>query len=764
MKELKTLTLNGTTYDSFPDQSAVKSISGIRPDIDGDIDLSGSGYDLKDGYGYTEDIYIAEDGTETAISGMYYKCLDYIPVKGGISYTMYGCGYALYDGEKNFISAICDTTGWNQILEFTPSEAGFVRLTMNCDDISYARFCKTVEKYLEPYDYEPHPSPFFDPKIPCDVHLYGDSNSDWSWMVVPSNAWSYRFKELIESMNNPIYNHRFGAFANKESVKDPENKANYISYILEDSGYIRFSAYTNFFGVATKDVGRIDVRIDGQPYDPIVASGNITITFDDYGKHTIELFGVSGTNSVSSIGTRKQRSFTNHASFGSGASDQYLTIPDGNIAMVMYAANDRDIRPAYYYEVISDFVRQCKARGITVYLFAPAPVNVGGETAGDYLQTMNDVIAQLPSDCISVYGELELAEMLCGQSLFYDDFHLNELGHKILYVVVATKLQLAPPLSEVLHDIGNIPALNDALLFTPQELTTEQKAQARANIGVSEKLEIEVVLKESGAELIDASVITVFDSLTSGNTVVLYRNTESGDRIYYRLDQRNYGTDGSETLTFTHKSTSLTQYVYLILGGPLDGGSGSIGVGTEVATAQDVGAVPIPVTAEIGQAMCVSEVDENGSPTAWKATDLSSGDSDWQLLETISLDEDVSAISYDFEKAVNELYIIFKVRASNADGTASGGYANASLSTGGLCIQNQQMFYKSSNLSCCHVFKRPNMLCAEWRLYANDTRGHNAAQRISGSITNAELSGFSVSLVDSTLFFKAGGVVEVWYR
>lgn len=178
-----------------------------------------------------------------------------------------------------------------------------------------------------------------------------------------------------------------------------------------------------------------------------------------------------------------------------------------------------------------------------------------------------------------------------------------------------------------------------------------------------------------------------------------------------------------------------------------------------IATADTLGGVkPTAKSDDMTQSV---GVDESGG--LWTAP-ASTGSNDWQLLKTISLDEDVSAISYNFEKAVNELYVIFKVRASNADGTASGGYANAALSTGGPCIQNQPMFYKSSNLSCCHVFKRPNMLCAEWRLYANATNGQTAAQRISGSITNAELSGFSVSLVDSTLFFKAGGVVEVWYR
>jgi hypothetical protein len=455
MNTLNSLTLNGNTYDSFPDKTAVKTVNGTVPDGNGDVDLNPSVYDLKEGHGYTGNVYIAENGVQTAKTGRNYKCVDFIPVRSGVSYTMYGCGYALYDSQKTFVSAVYDDTGTNRIREFTPSENGFVRLTINSDDIRYARFCRTDEKNREPYDYEPKPSPFFDPKIPCDVHLYGDSNSDASWLADPSMAWSSRFESLLTSMKKGITNRRFCAFAEKDSGS--------TNYILRDTGYIRFTAYTDLFGVATADVGEIEVWIDGKQRDPIVAAGNVMYNFDSHGSHTIELRGISGINSVSSIATRKRRSFTNHAVYGTGATmgalkDQEgndvmfaeLGVPEGNVAIVMYAANDRQTAAGYFYEVMADFVRKCKAANITVYTFAPVPVNVGGEAGTAYRQSMNEVISQLPADCLNVYGDMQLITMLCGQTLFVDDYHLNELGHKILYSLVAAKLQLAPPMSEVL--------------------------------------------------------------------------------------------------------------------------------------------------------------------------------------------------------------------------------------------------------------------------------------------------------------------------
>ena len=38
--EMKSLTLNGKTYDSFPDKSAVKSINGAKPDENGNVKIA----------------------------------------------------------------------------------------------------------------------------------------------------------------------------------------------------------------------------------------------------------------------------------------------------------------------------------------------------------------------------------------------------------------------------------------------------------------------------------------------------------------------------------------------------------------------------------------------------------------------------------------------------------------------------------------------------------------------------------------------------
>lgn len=97
-------------------------------------------------------------------------------------------------------------------------------------------------------------------------------------------------------------------------------------------------------------------------------------------------------------------------------------------------------------------------------------------------------------------------------------------------------------------------------------------------------------------------------------------------------------------------------------------------------TASDVGAVPAPGTATVGQVVKVSAVDATGKPTAWEAVDFpsvpgtlpnpkaltftgavigsydgsepmnveipsgSSGESQWKLLASIELDEDVQSI------------------------------------------------------------------------------------------------------------------------
>lgn len=59
----------------------------------------------------------------------------------------------------------------------------------------------------------------------------------------------------------------------------------------------------------------------------------------------------------------------------------------------------------------------------------------------------------------------------------------------------------------------------------------------------------------------------------------------------------------------------------------------------------DIGAIPVPATAKVGQVIAVKAVDADGKPTAWEAVDTSSGDSmRWQKIKEITLTEQTNSI------------------------------------------------------------------------------------------------------------------------
>lgn len=66
-------------------------------------------------------------------------------------------------------------------------------------------------------------------------------------------------------------------------------------------------------------------------------------------------------------------------------------------------------------------------------------------------------------------------------------------------------------------------------------------------------------------------------------------------------------------------------------------------------TASEVGAIPAPAAAKVGQAIVVKAVDAAGKPTEWETADFPEGggggsDSGWRLWEDILLEEDVASI------------------------------------------------------------------------------------------------------------------------
>lgn len=396
-------------------------------------------YDLKDGYATTPDIYIAADGTETAISGLGYVATDYIPVSANTTYVAFCNGYALYDKEKTFVSAVIDRSNYGTIKEFTPEQDGYARITYRLSGDgtmrNFARFCEKSEIKKAPRDYMPAPSPFFDIRIPCNVDLYGDSNSYGYGLSDTSNAWANRLGRLLLSMPEEVTNRARFEMSVFAGIYAGAPK-------LRNNGVIYMSAYTDKFTVNGSYITAVDVYIDGVQQEQMTASpAEYTCPL---GYHEIELRGSSGINNgIESIVTSKTRSFTNHAVTGSNSVNLPDTV-DGNVEIVMYGANDRSTVYGVTANNMARFYSACEAAGAKVYFLSPIPTKVEGETDASYVQTISDVISQIPDiNYIDVYKDMQLYSMLSTETLYSDKLHLNDLGHKILFCIVASKLHLA---------------------------------------------------------------------------------------------------------------------------------------------------------------------------------------------------------------------------------------------------------------------------------------------------------------------------------
>lgn len=396
-------------------------------------------YDMKDGYGITADIYIAADGTETAISGLDYVATDYIPVSANTTYVAYCNGYALYDSEKTFVSAVIDRSNYGTIKEFTPEQDGYARITYRLSGDgtmrNFARLCEKSEIKKAPRDYMPAPSPFFDIRIPCNVDLYGDSNSYGYGLSDTANAWSNRLGALLLSMPEEVTN-----IARCEMSVFAGIYSGYPK--LRNNGVVYMSAYTDKFTVNGSYITAVDVYIDGVQQEQMTASlAEYACTL---GFHEIELRGRSGANNIiESIVTNKKRTFTNHAVTGSKSGNLPLTV-DGNVEIVMYGTNDRETVYGATADNMARFYSTCEAAGAKVYFCSPIPTKTEGETNASYKQTISDVISQIPDiNYIDVYKDMQLYSLLSAETLYSDKLHLNDLGHKVLYCIVASKLHLA---------------------------------------------------------------------------------------------------------------------------------------------------------------------------------------------------------------------------------------------------------------------------------------------------------------------------------
>lgn len=182
----------------------------------------------------------------------------------------------------------------------------------------------------------------------------------------------------------------------------------------------------------------------------------------------------------------------------------------------------------------------------------------------------------------------------------------------------------------------------DAVMYTAQTLTEEQKTQARANIGAGTSN-----FSGSYNDLKDQPNIpaaTVIDTtLTKSGQAADAK--AAGDAIREKLDATALPTAINDALAQAKAS------------GEFDGAKGDKGdtgpVGPKGADGKDGAGMDV-TGAKVGQIAKITAVDNAGKPTAWEPVDMPSGEE--ELIQTIPMSSDVG------EYVLADLTVYKKVR------------------------------------------------------------------------------------------------------
>lgn len=308
----------------------------------------------------------------------------------------------------------------------------------------------------------------------------------------------------------------------------------------------------------------------------------------------------------------------------------------------------------------------------------------------------------------------------------------------------------------------------DAVTYTAQTLTDEQKTQARANIGAGTSN-----FSGSYNDLNDQPNIpaaTVIDTtLTKSGQAADAK--AAGDAIEKKLDATALPTAINDALAQAKAS------------GEFDGAKGEKGdpgqAGPKGADGKDGAGMDV-TGAKVGQIAKITAVDSAGKPTAWEAVDMPSGGGSGgkQLLyrHNISQDTVLTTDSFDTSGAnidlsvYSHLYIRGMFICNSPAETSGTFYLNGSSFT------TLQYFNRKSGQTVgfeAYIFclKTQNessagllyfAWCSEFKLEKFDNifveNGLNRS-RINGNIQSI---GFSTNKSEDIFAVKAGSYVEVW--
>ena len=176
----------------------------------------------------------------------------------------------------------------------------------------------------------------------------------------------------------------------------------------------------------------------------------------------------------------------------------------------------------------------------------------------------------------------------------------------------------------------------DAVTYTAQTLTEEQKTQARANIGAGTSNFSGSYNDLTNKPNIPAA--SVIDTTLSKSGQAADAKA-AGDAIAQKLDATALPTAINDALAQAKAS------------GEFDGAKGADG---KDGAGMDV------TGANVGQIAKITAVDSAGKPTAWEAVDMPSGGGggdEWELIADVTISEPVNSIIEDVPSGKNELLL-----------------------------------------------------------------------------------------------------------
>lgn len=173
--------------------------------------------------------------------------------------------------------------------------------------------------------------------------------------------------------------------------------------------------------------------------------------------------------------------------------------------------------------------------------------------------------------------------------------------------------------------------------------------------------------------------------------------------------------------------------------------------------------IKAPKTAEVGNALVVSSVDENGFPTEWVAAKVG-GSSEWKLLHYEKLTEDVAQLVIS-AKGTKAIFIEWLGRFNNADDTAADANVNGKIAMGniGRTYIASQIGYvrKAGRAICTHIIFEK--ITGKFVRFSKILNLGNSVLSMGYSITD---NGYQDDVYmypdDTNLLFKAGGSISVW--